>query len=249
MMKVIDRVTSTQYGVKAYWERRAETPEALAARFVRTIDSLQEIDPVFALWTCGSERPKKFETVRDRYAEEVAEGLTKDDWGEPDPIYGYWFGALTREQARDRSFSLRVHAGSTYPAPFPNDITFYTKPRCIPDPSAVTYEIFKPVLLAIVEAWEPLCCTSYPLQILNLVDKGIYFHETWLQYLCPWLASLVTPPPAPVIVERLANGGLLMAATAQTFDVENPAHMAAARAIAAAIAPLNALPWADRARA
>lgn len=54
--------------------------------------------------------------------------------------------------------------------------------------------------------------------------------------------ALVTPPPAPVIVERLANGGLLMSATTQTFDVENPAHMAAAREIAAAIAPLNALP-------
>jgi hypothetical protein len=52
-----------------------------------------------------------------------------------------------------------------------------------------------------------------------------------------------------VIVERLANGGLLMLATTQTFDVENPVHMAAARAMAAAIAPLNALPWAERARA
>jgi hypothetical protein len=52
-----------------------------------------------------------------------------------------------------------------------------------------------------------------------------------------------------VIVGRLANGGLLMSATTQTFDVENPAHMAAAREIVAAIAPLNALPWEDRARA
>ncbi|MGH6853443.1 MAG: Imm52 family immunity protein [Methylocella sp.] len=248
MMKVIDRVTSTQYGAKAYWERRAETPEALAARFVRTIDSLQAIDPVFALWTCGSKRPKKFETMRDRYAEEVAEGLTKDDWGEPEPIYGYWFGALTRGQARDRSFSLRVHAGSTYPHPFANDITFLTNHNSIPDPAVITYEIFKRALLAIVEAWDPLCCTSFPLAILNLVEKGLYFHETWIQYLCPWLASLVTPP-ASAIVEHLPNGGLLMSATAQTFDVGNPAHMTVARDIAAAIAPLNALPWEDRARA
>ncbi|MGH6812097.1 MAG: Imm52 family immunity protein [Methylocella sp.] len=249
-MKVIDRVTSTQYGVKAYWERRAETPDALAARFVRTIDSLQAIDPVFALWTCGSKRPKKFEAMRDRYAEEVAAGLTKDDWGEPLPIYGYWFGALTRGQARDRSFFLSVHAGSTYPHPFANDITFLSHHNSIPDPAVIAYEIFKPVLLAIVEAWDPVCCTSYPLAILNLVEKSIYFHQTWIQYLCPWLASLVvTPPPAPMIVEHLPDGGLLMSATTETFDVENPAHMAAARDIAAAIAPLNALPWAERARA
>jgi Immunity protein 52 len=65
----------------------------------------------------------------------------------------------------------------------------------------------------------------------------------------PWLASLITVPAAPVIVEHLPNGGLLMSATRETFDVENPAHMAAARQIGAAIASLNDLPWAERARA
>ncbi len=39
-----------------------------------------------------------------------------------------------------------------------------------------------------------------------------------------------------------------MSATVETFDVENPAHMAAARDIAAAIAPLNDIPWHERAR-
>ncbi|MGH6812096.1 MAG: hypothetical protein ACREDM_07035 [Methylocella sp.] len=86
--------------------------------------------------------------MRDHYAEEVAESLTKDDWGEPEPIYGHRFGAQRREQARSRTFSLSIFAGSTYPKRFPNDITFYTRPRCIPDPAAVTYEIFKPVLRA-----------------------------------------------------------------------------------------------------
>ncbi|MGH6813215.1 MAG: Imm52 family immunity protein [Methylocella sp.] len=246
-------MTNSVYGrgftICAYWERRAETPDALAARFVRTIDSLQAIDPVFALWTCGSKRPKKFEAMRDRYAEEIAAGLTKDDWGEPEPISGYSFGALTRAQAPDRSFSLRVHAGSTYPKPFPNNIKFYTRLGCIPDPAVITYEIFKPALLAMVGAWNPVCAMSCPDALFKLVPGNTYFHESWIQYLCPWLASLVTPPPAPVIVEHLPDGGLLMSATTETFDVENPAHMAAAREIAAAIAPLNALPWEERARA
>jgi hypothetical protein len=246
MMKVID---FKEYGISAYWERRAETPEALAARFVRTVDGLQKIDPVFALWTCGSKRPRKFETMRDTYAEEVAEGLSKDDWGQPVPMNGYRFGALTRGQAPYRSFSFNVHAGSTYPSPFTNDAKFLTRRNIIPDPAVITYEIFRPALLAIVEAWEPVDCAAYPLAILNLVEKGRYFREAWIQYLCPWLASLVTPPPAPVIVEHLPNGGLLMSATEEIFDIENPAHMAAARAIAAAIAPLNDLPWAERARA
>src|SRR5271157_292026 len=156
------RVYGQGFNVRADRERRVETPEALAARFVRTIDRLEEIDPVFALWTCGSKRPKKFETMRDHYAEEVAEGLTKDDWGEPEPINGYWFGALTRGQAPSYSFSLRVHAGSTYPQPFPNNASFWTRLGFIPDPSVVTYEIFNPALLAMVEAWDPVCVKSYP---------------------------------------------------------------------------------------
>ncbi|MGH6839728.1 MAG: Imm52 family immunity protein [Methylocella sp.] len=245
-------MTNSVYGrgvkIRAYWERRAETPDALAARFVRTINSLQEINPAFALWTCGTSRPRKFETMRDHYAEEVAAGLEKSDWGVPVPMRGYWFGALTRGQARDRSFSLRVHAGSTYPAPFRNDFMFSTDRYSILDPAIVTYQIFKPALLAMVEAWDPVCAMSYPDALFKLVPDNTYFHESWIQYLCPWLASLVTPP-ASAIVERLPNGGLLMSATTQTFDVSNPAHMAAARDMAAAIAPLNAFPWEDRARA
>ncbi|MGH6838612.1 MAG: Imm52 family immunity protein [Methylocella sp.] len=245
----MQRVYEQGYYIHAYWERRAETPEALAARFVRLIDRLREIDPVFALWTCVSKRPKKFETMRDRYAEEVAAGLSKDDWGEPEPIYGYWFGALTREQARERIFSARIHAGSTYPKPFANDAVLSRSSGIITDPSVITYNIFKPALLAMAEAWDPVCCAAYPDALIERVPGGINFHEAWIQYLCPWLASIITPPSAPVIVEHLPNGGLLMSATAQTFDVSNPAHMAAARDMAASIAPLNALPWEDRARA
>jgi hypothetical protein len=236
------------YNIHAYWERRAETPDALAARFVRMIDRLREIDPIFALWTCCATRPTRFETMRDRYAEVVVAGLAKDDWGEPEPIYGYRFSAVTRGQARDRLFSGLVHAGSTYPKPFPNDAVLLTSSGSIPDPSGITYNIFKPALLAMAESWDPVCCAAYPHALIKPVPGGIYFHEAWIQYLCPWLASLVTPPPAPVIVEHLSNGGLLMLATTQTFDIKNPAHMAAAREIAAAIAPLNALPWAERAR-
>ncbi|MGH6793757.1 MAG: Imm52 family immunity protein, partial [Methylocella sp.] len=228
-------MTNSVYGrgftICAYWESRAETPDALAACFVAMIDRLQAIDPNLFLWTSVSKRGKRFETVRDHYAKEVAAGIIRDDWGKPEPIQGYRFGAFTRDQPHNRTFELSVRAGSTYPGPFPNDITFYTRLGLIPDPAVITYEIFKPALLAMVEAWSPVCAMSCPDALLKLAPANTYFHESWIQYLCPWLASVVTPPPAQVIVERLANGGLLMSATTQTFDVENPAHMAAAREV------------------
>jgi hypothetical protein len=142
---------------------------------------------------------------------------------------------------------LSVHAGSTYPKPFRNDAKLLTRRKIIPDPAVITYEVFKAALLAIVDTWDPVECAAFPLAILNLVKKGRYFRETWIQYLCPWLASLITPPPS-AIADRLPNGGLLMSAATETFDVENPAHMAAARDIAVAIAPLNGLRWEERAR-
>ena len=63
-----------------------------------------------------------------------------------------------------------------------------------------------------------------------------------MSYVAPRFAPLITPPPS-AIVERTAQGGLLMAATAETFRVDNPAHLAAARDILNALAPFEALPW------
>ncbi|MEJ0091955.1 MAG: hypothetical protein WDN46_00480 [Methylocella sp.] len=49
-------------------------------------------------------------------------------------------------------------------------------------------------------------------------------------------------PPASAIVER-PRGALLMAATEETFSIDNPAHLAAAGDILAALAPFEAPPW------
>jgi hypothetical protein len=50
-------------------------------------------------------------------------------------------------------------------------------------------------------------------------------------------------PPRSAIVEHTPQGGIVMIATKDRFDVTNPDHLAAAREIEAAIAPVNALPW------
>jgi hypothetical protein len=93
-----------------------------------------------------------------------------------------------------------------------------------------------------VDAWEPVrgCATSRQLSQFDKSDS--YFPPAWIQYLCPWLAEKITPP-STVLSEHLPNGGLLMSATTETFDIDNSAHLSAARDMAAAMAPLNALPW------
>ncbi len=239
----IKTTKSKGYYIRASWEERAETPDELAARFLRMIDSLKVIDPVFRLWTCGRKRPESFEEVRDRYAEEIAAGITRDDWREPVPADGYRFGALTRGTPRNRTFTLDCKGGSIIKYKFTNDVTLRTSANnSNPDADVVSYRVFRPALLAMVDAWEPVraCATSRQLSQLDKTDS--YFPPVWIQYLCPWLARKITPP-STVLSEHLPNGGLLMTATTETFDVDNPAHLKAAQDMAAAMAPLNALPW------
>jgi len=240
----IKTTDSKDYYIRAGWEARAETPDELAARFLRMIDALKKIDPAFSLWTCGGMRSVDFEKIRDRYAEEIAAGLSRSDWGEPTPVYGYWFAATTRDVPRERYFVVRCHAGGTVKESFPNSIILETSSlaNLKPDPRVLSYRVFRPALAAIVDAWNPAHTGAYSQQLIEKYGGGSYFSPAWLQYLCPWLAQKITPP-STVMSERLPNGGLLMMATTETFDVDNPAHLAAAQDMAAAMAPLNALPW------
>jgi hypothetical protein len=239
---------SRNFFINANWEARAETPDALAARFLRMIDALTEIDPVFRLWTCGARRPEKLEEVRCCYAAEIAAGVARDEWNnKPSLLEGYSFGAFTRDTPKPRSFTVTCMAGSQIRDVFVNRVIFSTKAeiRARPDADVVSYRIFHAALLAIVEAWDPVHAraTSHPLN--ETYGGGMYFGRAWMKYLCPWLAEMITPP-STVVTERLPNGGLLMIATTETFDVDNPAHMKAAQDMEKAMAPLERLPWPSR---
>jgi hypothetical protein len=102
-------------------------------------------------------------------------------------------------------------------------------------------------MLAIVTAWDITWAVIYPAELMKLwTPAHIRGRPTlklaWVTYLSPRFATIVTPP-ASAIVDYTPEGGIVMAATKDRFDVTNSAHLAAAREIEAAIAPVNALPW------
>jgi hypothetical protein len=235
---------SKNYSVRCDWEQRAEAPDEIATRFLRMIDALKAIHPAFGLWTCGVKRPEKFEEVRGRFAQEIAAKIVRDDWREPTPAYGYSFGAHTRDTPKDRSFYVSCNAGAIVESTFANSVTLATDAATgsRPDSDVVGYRLFRPALLAIIDAWEPVRgrATSHPL--IRSYTGDSFFPPAWIQYLCPWLAEKITPP-STVLSEHLPNGGLLMSATTETFDVDNSAHLKAAQDMAAAMAPLDLLPW------
>ncbi len=229
--------------IRACWASREETPEALADRFVKLIDRLGQIDPVFELWTSGARGPKKFETLRDHYADVVKARLSKDDFGEPLEIDGYWFGAYTRGQPESLSYAINIHAGAYKPTlECQNDLTFRTSSMATPEPASITYPLFKSVLLAIVDNWNPDDCLVMPRPLMDFIDLDRHFRDPWMQYLSKSFADLITPSEN-ILVEQLPGGGLLLSATTDTFDVGNPAHLAGAHAIGTATQPLEKLPY------
>ena len=109
----IKTTDSKDYYIRAGWEARAETPDELAARFLRMIDALKKIDPVFSLWTCGGMRSLDFEKIRDRYAEEIAAGLIAKRLGGAHARLWLLVRRHYSGLPRERYFVVRCHAGGT----------------------------------------------------------------------------------------------------------------------------------------
>ena len=230
------------YSIMAYWGPRADTPEALAPRFLRTLDELSAIDPAFSHWQIGYERgidlaPLSLAEVVEYIADGGEEGV---------PSSGYSFLALAKVE-RPRRFALRFRASRTSRAELlTNSISIETSPLCDGNASLIALAVLKPALLVLASLWQPTWCKIGPWGLNDYRFEPDpprpWFGPAWVTYLSPRFAPLVTPPPS-VIAEHLPDGALLMIATEDRFDTDNPDHLAAALDIQSALAPINALPW------
>ena len=237
------------YEIRAYWGPRRETAAQCGARYWRMLELLAAIDPAFGGWKfAGRTRfwPMP-EAPGDKLTGLIADCVSRDDYDEPEPIYGYWFGAGTRTRS-NTSLTVKIRAGGYAPSItlLVNSVELLTDPLNEENAALITLPVFKPALLAIAAAWDATWCAAYPWDIVPLWSKPgpgrPHFRMAWITYLSPRFAPMVTPP-ASAIVERTPGGGLLMIATEDRFDVSNPEHIAVARDIEAALAPVNALPW------
>ena len=232
-----------KYSIMTYWGPRADTPEALAPRFLRTLDELSAIDPAFSRWLIGHERgidlaPLSLAEVIKYIADGGEEGV---------PSEGYYFLATSRTKPRSRCFILDFHVGCTSQAELLiNRVSIETLPLCEENTSLITLAVLKPALLVLASLWQPMWCNIGPWGLNDYKFRPDpprpWFGPAWVTYLSPRFAPLVTPPPS-VIAEHLPDGALLMIATEDRFDTDNPDHLAAALDIQSALAPINALPW------
>jgi hypothetical protein len=239
-----EKMSLSQYTIHAFWDARLEAPEALAIRFNRLIDRLSSIDAVFGNWYwCANWRTVAFEPLRSSLAKEIAAAVSRNEWGDPEPIYGYHLLVCNSLEDTPRSISVSISGGSPHAGVgYSNYAVIETAWRMSPDPAIVAYPVIRAALLALAETFEVTFSTAYPADLWDLPGTNQFFRIGWITYVSPRFAPLINPPPT-AIVERRPNGGLLMSATDETFVTANPRHLAIARDIETAVAPLNALPW------
>lgn len=232
------------YEIRSSLPPNPENPDALGAKFLNTLDALSRADPTtFVDWQVIDFRappPLPLELVRPRIAEIIETGVHRtDDESPPEPLFGYGAGAVTNSTSEARDFTLMISGGGKV-------IGGYTwlqtgEWNVSPDPSIVTYSIFKAAMLTINAIWPPswACAYAYSKNYNTTLKtaEGSYFPYSvfnipWIGYLSRQLTTRFVLPPPEIVTERTPDGGLLMIATEDRLDPSNLEHLRRARIIA-----------------
>jgi hypothetical protein len=216
---------------------------------------ISPIHPAFRGWTfldvsrdameMSEENIQEFlcplEKARKRMTQIVVDwGVTIDDEG-PEPAYGYNVSVSTTDIPDSQQVTFGAHGGGLVSwTGTPREASFHTDDSHEADPTIISYPVFKSVLLAIVSPWDVDYAKVYSRDLAQLWTDGHRFCDlSWIVYLSEPLVRRIKIP-TDVVRERTHDGGLLMIAAEETFDVANPKHLAGAHSILNALAPLNA---------
>lgn len=239
------------YKLHARWQDRPESPRSCAQRLAHLLAGLATAHPAFARWNkqansrAAANRPAwRMPPDTDELTAVFDKGRQyKDVPREPWPEMGYSVAAWNGlDPPHGASLSIRPGRYSDNRA-FPNSVGMEFDQSTPANADLLCAAALKPALLSVVSAWEPdhgnIVCWDYWDRLFGERHWPV-FRSGWMTYLAPQFASRITPPPA-AIAEPVAGGGLLLLATEERFSMDNPAHLAVADAIQAALGPLQEL--------
>lgn len=237
--------------IEAYWRPRRESTHECAVRLGRMLDGLAKAHPAFAHWNkkayslAAADKPAwAMPPNVDELVDVFEKGRQyKDVPRDPWPEMGY---SVSAWNGLDRPYgsSLTVRPGSYGDwIPFPNTVGLSLNPAGPGNSDLINVVTLKPALLSVAMAWEPDYAVVVP---WDYWPRSFGDHEYpnlrsgWMTYLAPKYVPRIAAPPL-AIAESVPGGGLLLLATEEQFDMENPAHLAAAAAVQAALEPLQGM--------
>ncbi len=242
------------YYIRTHLARSEGSPRSIGDRFIRTLDALSESGPsIFANWEITDHSTKSsvpLAAARSRIATMVENNVARGELGEPDPDYGYDVWAFTRVDDRSREIHLWIKAGGKHAGHVWLRTGAYNFPV---DLSIVTFPIFKAALLALAANWTLPWNSAhafrsnyamvpvhggagYKLESRPMLPQEPTFPRSpfeipWIGYLSAALSAGLRLSPE-IATERVLDGGLLMIATKDRLDPDNPEHLRRARIIA-----------------
>jgi hypothetical protein len=246
------------YAIHSSFPGNSERPEAVGIRIVRMLDALTNIDPsIFKDWEVMDFPAKDsvpLRAARSHIGALIEKNVVRGELGEPEPHNGYHIAAFTGGNvSKSRNIRLRINAGGKREGELFLETGFF---RVAADPDIVTYPIFKSALLAISASWPSPWAYAYvrrvghvavpievgsdgaqafridsPRQVPSDISFPNSVHPPWLAHLSVTLAAgLKLAPEIPT--ERTPDGGLLISATTERLDLNNPDHVRWARVLA-----------------
>ncbi|MDR3460819.1 MAG: Imm52 family immunity protein [Beijerinckiaceae bacterium] len=231
------------YLIDARLPPKQETLATVTERVAKLLTSLREIDPLLSRWfqPTGPETRLPLSASiplleKAIYAQSCLNGAKS-----PRLEFGYCLGASNQADSNSwkaDGMMIMMNAGGRDA----NRIWLQTSLGIAPDPRLIAYSTVKKILFAVADAFDPLFSSAYPAALNRdlMIPEGKKrpIFVGWMVLLPRDLAIQVMPPPQTIQQTR-ADGSLFMAATDETFDASNPAHVAGSKAIQDAIAPVN----------
>jgi len=182
-------------------------------------------------------RPFSVEQARQNMTALVETNVIRDDWGEPQPDEGYSLVANNQFNETSRNVGVSVRAGSKFNY---NDwhVSTGDPGSGPPHPSIITYPIlggaFRVMTSIWPTPWAKLSGSTVEYEERPGVVGGItigttrvetFSHDiTWMGYLSAECAPGFEPP-ADLISERTADGGLLLISAEERPDPANADQM------------------------
>jgi len=185
---------------------KSTTPEQIGQDFLTMIDGLSGFDPTLKDW--GVPDPKDLEKAlpltskRAKFTKYVKANARFNDWGQRDPVYGYFVFAITGYQSVEND-SKSVYFGLATNSLSTNHFQFQMGNELAPPkPPLLRFDLYKFALLKGLSIWPaPSGVAYYRLMTAGQAEGCIDptfpysgYHIPWMAYLYAKLSKKVSVP-------------------------------------------------------